>query len=61
MLASDPECERTKLPQIVIVVDEFADLMLAAKNEVEESVMRLAQARPCGGYAYADSYAVAAS
>ena len=49
MLASDPECERTKLPQIVIVVDEFADLMLAAKNEVEESVMRLAQLARAAG------------
>lgn len=39
----NPELERKKLAQIVIIVDEFADLMLAAKSEVEESVMRLAQ------------------
>ena len=31
------------LPQIVIVVDEFADLMMAARSEVEDSVLRLAQ------------------
>jgi S-DNA-T family DNA segregation ATPase FtsK/SpoIIIE len=31
------------LPQIVIIIDELADLMMMAKNEVEESVIRIAQ------------------
>ena len=49
MLENDPECGRVRLPQIVIVVDEFADLMLAAKSEGEESVMRLAQLARAAG------------
>ena len=31
------------LPYIVIIVDEFADLMMVARGEVEESITRLAQ------------------
>jgi len=31
------------MPHIVIIVDELADLMLVARNEVEENVIRLAQ------------------
>ncbi len=38
-----------KLPQIVIIVDELADLMMVASGEVEEAICRLAQlARACG-------------
>ena len=32
-----------KLPQIVIIVDELADLMMVAPGEVEEAICRLAQ------------------
>jgi len=33
----------TKLPYIVIVIDELADLMMQAANEVEAAIVRLAQ------------------
>jgi len=37
------EVPLTKLPSIVIVIDELADLMMVASSEVEEAIMRLAQ------------------
>ena len=37
------------LPQIVIFIDEFADLMMAAPAEVEDSVCRLAQMARAAG------------
>ena len=45
----NPELNYKKLHYIVIIIDEFADLMLAAKSEVEESVMRLAQLARAAG------------
>ena len=46
--AGDPEAP-AKLPQILIIVDELADLMMVSPGEVEESICRLAQlARACG-------------
>ena len=39
-----------KLPWVVIVVDEFADLMMQQGKEVESAIARLAQkARAAGG------------
>ena len=38
-----------KMPQIVIIIDELADLMAVASSEVEECITRIAQlARACG-------------
>lgn len=39
-------CEKrgeSKMPQVVIVIDELADLMMVASKEVEESICRVAQ------------------
>lgn len=38
-----------RLPQIVIAIDEFADLMMAASKEVEDAVCRLAQMARAAG------------
>ena len=38
-----------KLPQIVIIIDELADLMMAAPQDVERSVIRLAQKARAAG------------
>ncbi len=47
IIADDPE--RQKLPQIVIFIDEFADLMMTAPDDVETSVCRLAQKARAAG------------
>ena len=44
-----PELELEPLPQIVIIIDELADLMMVASKEVEEAICRLAQMARAAG------------
>jgi S-DNA-T family DNA segregation ATPase FtsK/SpoIIIE len=39
----DPDLNLERMPLIVIVIDELADLMMTSPKEVEESIVRLAQ------------------
>ena len=47
--AIEKENEMGKLPQIVIIIDELADLMMVAKNDVEDAICRLAQKARAAG------------
>jgi len=43
MLKANPEIEDKELPYIVVIIDEFSDLIMTATKEIERPVTRLAQ------------------
>ena len=48
-IAAGEEVDEKPMPQLVIIVDELADLMMVSAKEVEESICRLAQLARAAG------------
>ncbi|SHN16902.1 FtsK/SpoIIIE family DNA translocase [Gracilibacillus kekensis] len=46
---TDSEDQQPQLPYVVVIVDELADLMMVASNEVEDAITRLAQMARAAG------------
>lgn len=46
---SHPDAKKEKMPFIVIIIDELADLMMVAAKEVEDSILRITQKARAAG------------